>query len=117
MVTVIKETLKFGTNINFIIYQFDEVDLKETGTIIPAVDGRLCGVLCSKDQGSREKATAESVADAITDNRAELLHLPSTIDLNTPLPSKECPTCDGTISGEEEAVLSKLYKHHVLWNN
>ncbi|KAK4851333.1 hypothetical protein QYF36_014211 [Acer negundo] len=43
-----------------------------------------------------EKATAELVADAIADNRAELVHLPSTIDLNTPLPSKDCPTCDGT---------------------
>ena len=47
---------------------------------------------------SGEKATAECVADAIADNRAELVHLPSTIDLNTPLPSKECPTCDGTVS-------------------
>ncbi|XVE50227.1 hypothetical protein DITRI_Ditri01bG0144900 [Diplodiscus trichospermus] len=45
---------------------------------------------------SGEKATAECVADAIVDNRAELVHLPSTIDLNTPLPYKECPTCDGT---------------------
>ncbi|KAH9802619.1 Embryo defective 2737 [Citrus sinensis] len=45
---------------------------------------------------SGEKATAEHVADAIADNRAELVHLPSTIDLNTPLPSKDCPTCDGT---------------------
>ncbi|MBA0553227.1 hypothetical protein Golob_012427, partial [Gossypium lobatum] len=45
---------------------------------------------------SGEKATAECVADAIADNRAELVHLPSAIDLNAPLPSKECPTCDGT---------------------
>ncbi|TXG66897.1 hypothetical protein EZV62_008172 [Acer yangbiense] len=45
---------------------------------------------------SGEKATAELVADAIADNRAELVHLPSTIDLNTPLPSKDCSTCDGT---------------------
>ncbi|XP_044481989.1 uncharacterized protein LOC123208514 isoform X2 [Mangifera indica] len=45
---------------------------------------------------SGEKATAERVADAIVDNRAELVHLPSTIDLNSPLPSKDCPTCDGT---------------------
>ncbi|KAL5736357.1 hypothetical protein ACOSP7_030816 [Xanthoceras sorbifolium] len=43
-----------------------------------------------------EKATAELVADAIADNRAELVHLPSTIDLNMPLPSKDCLTCDGT---------------------
>ncbi|GMY31847.1 embryo defective 2737 [Fagus crenata] len=43
-----------------------------------------------------EKATAESVADAIVDNRAELVHLPSTMDLHVPLPSKDCPTCDGT---------------------
>ncbi|KAJ4726331.1 hypothetical protein OWV82_005060 [Melia azedarach] len=45
---------------------------------------------------SGEKATAEHVANAIADNRAELVHLPSTIDLNMPLPSKDCPTCDGT---------------------
>ncbi|KAJ0045567.1 hypothetical protein Pint_04587 [Pistacia integerrima] len=45
---------------------------------------------------SGEKATAERVADAIVDNRAELVHLPSTIDLDSPLPSKDCPTCDGT---------------------
>ncbi|KAB1201652.1 hypothetical protein CJ030_MR0G001712 [Morella rubra] len=43
-----------------------------------------------------EKATAECIADAITDNRAELVHLPSTMDLHTPLPSKDCATCDGT---------------------
>lgn len=46
---------------------------------------------------SGEKATAECVADAIADNRAELVHLPSTMDLHVPLPSKECPTCDGTV--------------------
>ncbi|XP_048235202.1 uncharacterized protein LOC8265315 [Ricinus communis] len=45
---------------------------------------------------SGEKATAECVAEAISDNRAELVHLPSTMDLNMPLPSKDCPTCDGT---------------------
>lgn len=45
---------------------------------------------------SGEKATAECVADAITNNRAELVHLPSALDLNLPLPSKDCPTCDGS---------------------
>ncbi|KAM1168986.1 hypothetical protein PS2_030572 [Malus domestica] len=45
---------------------------------------------------SGEKATAECVADAIADNRAELVHLPSSINLDAPLPSKECPTCDVT---------------------
>ncbi|KAF6166839.1 hypothetical protein GIB67_026618 [Kingdonia uniflora] len=45
---------------------------------------------------SGERATAECIADAITDNRAELVHLPSAIDLYVPLPSKDCPTCDGT---------------------
>ncbi|KAG6793828.1 hypothetical protein POTOM_003052 [Populus tomentosa] len=45
---------------------------------------------------SGEKATAECIADAIADNRAELVHLPSSMDLNMPLPSKDCPTCDGT---------------------
>jgi hypothetical protein len=46
---------------------------------------------------SVEKATAECIADAIADNRAELVHLPSSMDLNMPLPSKDCPTCDGTV--------------------
>ncbi|KAL5132476.1 hypothetical protein HKD37_12G035139 [Glycine soja] len=46
---------------------------------------------------SGEKATAESVADAIANNRAELVHIPSSLDFQKPLPSKECPTCDGTI--------------------
>ncbi|KAG4987082.1 hypothetical protein JHK82_034702 [Glycine max] len=45
---------------------------------------------------SGEKATAESVADAIANNRAELVHIPSSLDFQKPLPSKECPTCDGT---------------------
>ncbi|BBH01778.1 embryo defective 2737 [Prunus dulcis] len=45
---------------------------------------------------SGEKATAECIADAIAANRAELVHLPSSINLNAPLPSKDCPTCDGT---------------------
>ncbi|KAJ7981755.1 Embryo defective protein [Quillaja saponaria] len=45
---------------------------------------------------SGEKATAESVADAIAENRAELVHIPSSLDLHSPLPSKDCPTCDGT---------------------
>ncbi|EXB42547.1 hypothetical protein L484_011318 [Morus notabilis] len=45
---------------------------------------------------SGEKATAECIANAIADNRAELVHLPSTIELQASLPSKDCPTCDGT---------------------
>ncbi|KAM7251673.1 hypothetical protein ACFE04_023556 [Oxalis oulophora] len=56
------------------------------------VAGESCWILLC--QG--EKATAESVADAITENRAELVHLPSTIDLHSPLPSKDCPSCDAT---------------------
>ncbi|XP_077252270.1 embryo defective 2737 isoform X2 [Tasmannia lanceolata] len=45
---------------------------------------------------SGERATAENIAEAIVDNRAELVHLPSAIDLPLPLPSKECPTCNGS---------------------
>ncbi|KAL3508687.1 hypothetical protein ACH5RR_028088 [Cinchona calisaya] len=45
---------------------------------------------------SGERATAESIANAIADNRAELVHLPSTLDLHSPLPSKDCPNCDGS---------------------
>ncbi|KAJ6770378.1 EMBRYO DEFECTIVE 2737 [Salix purpurea] len=60
------------------------------------MDGGHSGVICAKEQGSGEKATAECIANAIADNRAELVHLPSSMDLNMPLPSKDCPTCDGT---------------------
>lgn len=45
---------------------------------------------------SGEKATPELVADAIANNQAKLVHLPSAIALHAPLPSKDCPTCDGT---------------------
>ncbi|XP_027172710.1 uncharacterized protein LOC113772316 [Coffea eugenioides] len=45
---------------------------------------------------SGEKATAESIANAIAENRAELIHLPSTMDLHVPLPTKDCPNCDGS---------------------
>ncbi|KAI9083581.1 hypothetical protein K1719_034523 [Acacia pycnantha] len=45
---------------------------------------------------SGEKPTAEYVADAIADDRAELVHLPSSSGFKTPLPSKDCPSCDGT---------------------
>ncbi|KAL6538329.1 hypothetical protein OROGR_012317 [Orobanche gracilis] len=43
-----------------------------------------------------EKATSENIADAIAENRAELVHLPSSVGLHLPLPSKECANCDGT---------------------
>ncbi|KAA3471566.1 Chaperone protein DnaJ [Gossypium australe] len=75
-----------------------KVICQSLGTVVLAMDGKLCGVPCAKDQGNGEKATAECVADAIADNRAELVHLPSAIDLNAPLPSKKCPPCDGTVS-------------------
>ncbi|PIA35233.1 hypothetical protein AQUCO_03600122v1 [Aquilegia coerulea] len=45
---------------------------------------------------SGERPTAECVADAIADNRAELVHFPSAIDLHVPLPSKDCSSCDGS---------------------
>ncbi|KAK1273599.1 hypothetical protein QJS04_geneDACA012150 [Acorus gramineus] len=45
---------------------------------------------------SGKRATAECVAEAIVENRAELVHIPSTLDPSIPLPSKECPTCDGS---------------------
>ncbi|KAK4387084.1 hypothetical protein Sango_2579000 [Sesamum angolense] len=72
-----------------------------TGRIVgPAVDGRPCNVPCAEAQEkcntNGEKATAENIADAIADNRAELVHLPSSVDLHLPLPSKECPSCDGS---------------------
>lgn len=45
---------------------------------------------------SGEKATAECIADAIADNRAEIVHLPSSMNFGVPLPSKDCPDCDGS---------------------
>ncbi|OWM88649.1 hypothetical protein CDL15_Pgr002416 [Punica granatum] len=61
-----------------------------------AMAGRRYDVLCARDRGSGEKATADCVAEAIVENRAELVHLPSSVDFHTPLPSKDCLTCDGT---------------------
>ena len=52
---------------------------------------------------SGEKATAKSVADAIAENRAELVHLPSSMDLHLALPSKDCPSCDGSVRAIFEA--------------
>ncbi|CAI0440915.1 unnamed protein product [Linum tenue] len=43
-----------------------------------------------------EKPTAECIADAISENRAEVMHFPAAINSNMPLPSKDCPDCDGT---------------------
>lgn len=45
---------------------------------------------------SGEKATAECISDAIAENRAELVHLPSSMNFGVPLPSKDCPNCDGS---------------------
>ncbi|KAL1549698.1 hypothetical protein AAHA92_17769 [Salvia divinorum] len=55
------------------------------------------GAIPSKDYTLRsgEKATAENIADAVADNRAELVHLPSSLN-HLPLPSKECPDCNGS---------------------
>jgi len=47
---------------------------------------------------SGQKATTERVAEAIAENKAELVHIPSAINLPTPLPTKDCPSCDGTVS-------------------
>lgn len=43
-----------------------------------------------------EKPTVECIANAIAENRAELVHFPSTVDLPVPLPFKDCPTCSGS---------------------
>ncbi|CAI0408390.1 unnamed protein product, partial [Linum tenue] len=43
-----------------------------------------------------EKPTAECVADAISENRAEVMHFPAAVNSDVPLPSKDCPDCDGT---------------------
>lgn len=55
-----------------------------------------------------EKATAESIADAIAENRAELVHHPSTLDLHLPFPSKECPSCDGSVSTKTVNVFRQV---------
>ncbi|KAK8913790.1 hypothetical protein KSP39_PZI024438 [Platanthera zijinensis] len=45
---------------------------------------------------SGERATAESIAEAVAENRAELVNFPSSIDFSVPLPTKDCSTCSGT---------------------
>nr|BAB10716.1 unnamed protein product [Arabidopsis thaliana] len=57
---------------------------------------------------SGEKPTADCVADAIVENRAELVHLPSSFNHSAPLPSKDCPTCDGT------CMLRNLMEHLLI---
>ena len=61
-------------------------------------DNLLASYFSDEYSCSGERETAECVAAAIADNRAELVHLPSAIDLHTPLPSKDCLTCDGTVN-------------------
>lgn len=60
------------------------------------ISARLIFV-CYRYFCSGEKATAENIADAIGENRAELVHLPSSVDLQLPLPSKDCPSCEGSV--------------------
>lgn len=43
-----------------------------------------------------EKPTTKSAAVAIADGRAEVVHFPTSFDLELPLPTKECPTCNGS---------------------
>ncbi|XP_031474766.1 uncharacterized protein LOC116246974 isoform X1 [Nymphaea colorata] len=45
---------------------------------------------------SGQKPTADSIAEAVADNRAELVHLPSSLELPLALPTKDCPTCTGS---------------------
>lgn len=46
---------------------------------------------------SGEKPTAETVAETIVGNRAELVHFPSTLDPHVRLTSKDCPNCIGSV--------------------
>lgn len=61
-----------------------------------------------------EKVTAASIADAIAENRAELVHHPSTLDLHLPFPSKECPSCDGSVRTKTLMYLDKFLQKFVI---
>ncbi len=39
----------------------------------------------------------QSMAAAIAGGQAKLEHLPPSINLGLPLPSRECPNCEGTV--------------------
>lgn len=43
-----------------------------------------------------EKPTTKNAAVAIADGRAEVAHFPTSFDIELPLPTKECPTCNGS---------------------
>lgn len=43
-----------------------------------------------------ENPTTKSAAVSIADGRAEVVHFPTSFDLELPLPTKECPTCNGS---------------------
>ncbi|KAG5551271.1 hypothetical protein RHGRI_009629 [Rhododendron griersonianum] len=57
---------------------------------------------------SGEKPTAETVAETIVGNRAELVHFPSSLDPHVRLTSKDCPNCVGSMKrdvGREDAAI------------
>ncbi|KAL9251106.1 hypothetical protein AKJ16_DCAP00934 [Drosera capensis] len=78
----------------------------------PATDGMPYAVLRVKGKASGEKATAGSIADAVVENRAELVPLPSALDLDVPLPSTDCPTCNGTITNPPWKAMNVMSKMH-----
>ncbi|KAL9274275.1 hypothetical protein AKJ16_DCAP27078, partial [Drosera capensis] len=66
---------------------------------------------------SGEKATAGSIADAVVENRAELVLHPSALDLDVPLPSTDCPPCDGTITNPPWKAMSIMSKMDYPYEN
>ncbi|KAI8557803.1 hypothetical protein RHMOL_Rhmol04G0038600 [Rhododendron molle] len=64
---------------------------------------------------SGEKPTAETVAETIVGNRAELVPFPSSLDPHVQLTSKDCPNCVGSMKrdvGREDAAIDS---EHGLW--
>ncbi|KAF9621347.1 hypothetical protein IFM89_020006 [Coptis chinensis] len=87
---------------NTVIVSISVGGIFDIGVFIGMIKANIC---CYRDEiassnvtkcCSGEKPRVECVADAISDNRAELVHLPSAINLNVPLPLKDCSTCDGS---------------------
>ncbi|XP_058211093.1 uncharacterized protein LOC131323356 isoform X2 [Rhododendron vialii] len=64
---------------------------------------------------SGERPKAETVAETIVGNRAELVHFPSSLDPHVRLTSKDCPNCVGSMKrdvGREDAAIDS---EHGLW--
>ncbi|KAL8481632.1 hypothetical protein ACS0TY_027947 [Phlomoides rotata] len=56
----------------------------------------LCSLRASSEKSTYKVFLNPSTSDVVC---ATTVHIPSSVDLHLPLPSKECPSCDGSLLG------------------